>query len=246
MNHDINKKHQQIGVNMNTFCDTNVIIGYIYSLDPLNEASKKALIKENINFYSCHVKKEVKDVARRKNREYHVFLQNISDLINDVNDNRFINLSKIHSGINKFQKIGKLDVKDMHLAIDTLWDELGFDENTEAFKVKTKFNDYCFNFHNAHRECKINCFNSMNYIPAYKEKDSVVLDKIEEKSLRDNCLHDKDEKILFDVHDYLKDNPNLDLLFISGDKKFVTAISMLMDVLAFNRFIYLKDFLEHA
>lgn len=89
---------------MNTFCDTNVIIGYIFSLDLLNEASKKALIKENSNYYSYHVKKEVNKTARRKNREYHKFLQKIADTINDIDDNTMINLSKIHQSINKFKK----------------------------------------------------------------------------------------------------------------------------------------------
>ena len=34
------------------FYDTNVLIGYIYSIDPLNEASKKAINKKNNKYYS--------------------------------------------------------------------------------------------------------------------------------------------------------------------------------------------------
>ena len=51
---------------MNIFLDTNVIIGYIYSLDPLHNASEKAIIKENNNYYSYHVGKEVNLVARER------------------------------------------------------------------------------------------------------------------------------------------------------------------------------------
>ena len=52
----------------------------------------------------------------------------------------------------------------------------------------------------------------MKCIPTYNEKDKTVLNKINEKSLRKNCLHGRDEEILFDVNDCLKNNPNLDLL----------------------------------
>lgn len=230
---------------MNIFCDTNVIIGYIYSLDPLNEASKKALIKNNCNYYSYHVEKEVNIVARRKNREYHKFLQKIADLINNIDDNTFINLSKIHNSINNFQDIEKFDADDMHLAIDTIWNELGFDENTDAFKVKSMFNNYFHNFHKTHRKCKKHCFKKMKYIPAYHKKDKIVLNRIQEKSLRKNYLHGRDEEILFDVNDYMKNNPNLDLLFVSGDEDFIKAISILIDVLNFNKYIYLKDYLKN-
>ena len=88
--------------------------------------------------------------------------------------------------------------------------------------------------------------NNMGCIPAYSQKDKAVLNKIKKESLRrDDCLHEADEKILFDVHEYLKNNPNADLLFVSGDKRFVKAISILIDVLAFNRVIYLEDFLKN-
>ena len=55
---------------MNTFLDTNVIIGYIYSLDPLHTASQKAIVDENTKYYSFHVNEEIKEVSRRKDREY--------------------------------------------------------------------------------------------------------------------------------------------------------------------------------
>ena len=59
---------------MNLFLDTNVIIGYVYSLDPLHTASRKAIIDKNTNYYSFHVNKEIEEVSRRKDREYAKFL----------------------------------------------------------------------------------------------------------------------------------------------------------------------------
>lgn len=134
----------------------------------------------------------------------------------------------------------------MHSAIEVIWQELGFDENTDAFKVKSNFNNYLNSFQSRHRSYRIQCFNNMGCIPAYSQKDKAVLNKIKKESLRrDDCLHEADEKILFDVHEYLKNNPNADLLFVSGDKRFVKAISILIDVLAFNSVIYLEDFLKN-
>lgn len=228
------------------FYDTNVLIGYIYSIDPLNEASKKAIDKKNNNYYSEHVKGEVEGVAFRKDREYAKFLRKVSKLINKTGDNDFIDLSEIHNAISRFKKIGELDVDNMHSAIEVIWQELGFDENTDAFKVKSNFNNYLNTFQSRHRLYRIQCFNNMGCIPAYSQKDIAVLNKIKKEALRrDDCLHEADEKILFDVHEYMKNNPNVDLLFISGDKRFVKAIFILIDVLAFNRVIYLEDFLKN-
>ena len=228
------------------FYDANVIIGYIYSIDPLNNASKKAIIKKNDNYYSQHVKDEVDNVVYRKDREYDKFLREISKIINKNNDNSFIALSDMHNAINRFKKIGKLEVDNMHLAIDVIWQELDFDENTDAFKVKSSFNNYHHNFQKTHRYCKNHCFQSMECIPAHSQKDKTVLAKIDKKSLRrDDCLHAGDEDILFDVHEYLKKHPELDLLFVSGDEGFVRAISVLIDVLAFNKYKYLDEFLNN-
>lgn len=228
------------------FYDTNVLIGYIYSIDPLNEASKKAIDKKNNNYYSEHVKCEVEGVAFRKDREYAKFLRKVSKIINKTGDNDLIDLSEVHNAISRFKKIGELDVDNMHSAIEVIWQELGFDENTDAFKVKSNFNNYLNSFQSRHRSYRIQCFNNMGCIPAYSQKDKAVLNKIKKESLRrDDCLHEADEKILFDVHEYLKNNPNADLLFVSGDKRFVKAISILIDVLAFNSVIYLEDFLKN-
>ena len=221
------------------------MIGYIYSIDPLNKASKKAISKNNDNYYSEHVKTEVNKVTFRKDREYDKFLRKISNILKNANDNSLIDLSIIHSEINKFKAIGELNVKNMHLAIDIIWQELGFSQNTDAYQVKTDFNNYLNKFQAKHRKCKKYCFKKMKYIPAYHKKDKTVLNKIKEKSLREKCLHGRDEEILFDVNDYIKNNPNLDLLFVSGDEDFIKAISLLIDVLNFNKYIYLKDYLKN-
>ena len=230
---------------MNTFLDTNVIIGYIYSLDPLHTASQKAIVDENTKYYSFHVNEEIKEVSRRKDREYVKFLTKLEKIFDKYGDYDFIDLAEIHLKGNRFGLIGKFEVKDMHKAIDVIWQELNFDENTDAFKVKTEFNNYFGNFESRHRKGKKHCLKKMNFIPAYQSKDSNVLKVIANKSLR-NYFHGEDEKILFDVHDYLKSNTIRDLVLISNDKDFIKAISELISVLSFNKYKYLEDLLKNS
>ena len=230
---------------MNAFLDTNVIIGYIYSLDPLHTASQKAIVDKNANYYSFHVNNEIDDVSKRKDREYAKFLTKLEDIFNKYGDYDLIDLAEIHIKVNRFGQIGKFEVNDMHKAIDVIWQELNFDENTDAFKVKTEFKNYSMNFESKHRNGKKDCLNKMNFIPAHQNKDSNVLNVIHQKSLR-NYFHDEDEKILFDVHEYLKNNTIKDLVLISNDKDFIKAISELTSVLSFNKSLYLKDLLENS
>lgn len=230
---------------MNTFLDTNVIIGYIYSLDPLNTASQKAIVAENTNYYSFHVNEEIKEVSRRKDREYAKFLTKLEKIFNKYGDYDFIDLTEIHMKVNLFGDIGKLDVDDMHSAVNIIWEELHFDENTDAFRLKTEFNKYVGNFESKHRSLRKNCLKKMNFIPAYQNKDPNVLKVIINKSLRD-YFHSEDEDILFDVHEYLKNNTIRDLVLISNDKDFIKAISELINYLSFNKYLYLEDLLKNS
>lgn len=229
---------------MNTFLDTNVIIGYIYSLDPLNTASQKAIVDENTKYYSFHVNEEIKEVSRRKDREYVKFLTKLEKIFNKYGDYDFIDLAEIHMKVNRFGQIGKFEVNDMHKVIDVIWHELNFDENTGAFRVKTEFNNYFENFESRHRNSKNDCLKKMKFIPAYQNKDPNVLKVIDNKSLRD-YFHGEDEDI-FDVHEYLKTNAIEDLVLISNDKKFIKAISELINVLSFNKYNYLEDLLKNS
>ena len=155
---------------MNTFLDTNVIIGYIYSLDPLHTASQKAIVDENTKYYSFHVNEEIKCVSRRKDREYVKFLTKLEKIFNKYGDYDLIDLAEIHMKVNRFGQIGKFEVDDMHKAIDVIWQELNFDENTDAFKVKTEFKNYSMNFESKHRNGKKDCLNKMNFIPAHQNR----------------------------------------------------------------------------
>ena len=226
---------------MNTFLDTNVIIGYIYSLDPLHTASQKAIVDENTKYYSFHVNEEIKEVSRRKDREYAKFLTKLEKIFNKYGDYDFIDLAEIHLKVNRFGQIGKFDVNDMHKAIDVIWNELNFDENTDAFKVKTDFKNYSMNFESKHRNGKKDCLKKMNFIPAHQNKDPNVLNVIHQKSLR-NYFHGEDEDILFDANEFCKNNKDLKLIFVSADQNFIKAIDILMEYLCFDDCVNLIEF----
>ncbi|WP_458403268.1 hypothetical protein [Methanobrevibacter sp.] len=136
----------------------------------MHTASQKAFVDENTKYYSFHVNEEIKCISRRKDREYAKFLTKLEKIFNKYGDNDFIDLSEIHMKVNRFGQIGKFEVNDMHKAIDVIWQELNFDENTDAFKVKAEFKNYYMNFESKHRNGKKECLNQMNFIPAYQNK----------------------------------------------------------------------------
>lgn len=62
-------------INMNTFLDTNVIIGYIFSLDDLNDSAELLVFNSDRIHYSENVQNEVNEVFTRKNLNLkHFFL----------------------------------------------------------------------------------------------------------------------------------------------------------------------------
>ena len=76
----------------------------------------------------------------------------------------------------------------------------------------------------------------MRLIPNHKSKNKEVLKIIERKNLR-LLLHKNDEEILFDLNEYAKDHPELDLCLVSWDDGFIDAVRILLDELYFKRHI---------
>ena len=74
---------------MNSFLDSNVIIGYIFCLDPLFDLSKEFIFKSENNFYSPNVKLEVEKVHIKKGADMNRFF---SDLFFEIEIIMFFNL----------------------------------------------------------------------------------------------------------------------------------------------------------
>ena len=82
----------------------------------------------------------------------------------------------------------------------------------------------------------------MKIVPNHTKKDKIILDKIKQENLRSNLLHGADEEILFDANEFCKNNPDLNLKFVSADQDFLKAIDILMDFLCIDESINLVEF----
>ena len=227
---------------MNYFLDSNVILSYIFTLDDNHYFANNFLATDNYFFHSKHVNDEVEDVFRNNNYLYQLFLLKLSRHINRFNDYDLINEWSIHKMIDTLKPIGKLKHHDMHKVLDKIWEEMDFNENHDSFDVKLKFGIFKNDFLSSNNLRKDYIFNESVQVPNHTKKDKNILDLIKKENLRDNLLHDKDEDILFDANEFCKNNPDLDLKFVSSDQDFLKAIDILMDELCIKESINLIEF----
>ena len=155
-------------------------------------------------------------------------------------NNQFISKTDFHVFINHSKSIGKLSISDMHYAFDYIWFLFDFGENQLVSEIKLKLREFIIAFGKAHASCKSNFFEIANYIPAHRHKDQQIIDMIVDKSLT-NDFHREDEKILFDLQEYSKNHPELNLILVSWDKTFIEVVDKINEVLSFNGFICLED-----
>lgn len=170
---------------MNAFLDTNVIIGYIFSLDDLNESSQLLVFKSDKIHYSANVQKEVNDVFSRKKFEFETFFSILELELKKFDDFELLSSSQLHNAIGKFNDICEMDSKDMQNSFVKLWKNFDFSENQEVFLIKLKLNEFIQNFEGFHRLKKNNIFNLLVFVSSHTEKDKNILDKIENENLRE-------------------------------------------------------------
>lgn len=187
-------------------------------------------------YFSNTVKEEVKTVIRKKFNDFKKFLKKLSEKIDKLKKDAIINLSTIHSIIDKFKRIGKLNVENMHDILDEIWKNKEYGEYQEVNEILNSLNDVKLDF-----RCKILferniVFENLNEIPNHSSKDQKVLRIIEEENLREH-LDEKDEEILFDLNEYARKHPQLDLCLVSWDDGFIKAVKILLDRLSFKKYI---------
>ena len=199
---------------INHFLDTNVIIGFIYTFNSLYEYSKEIFSKNDEYYYSKNVEIEVEEVFDRKNEEFKIFFRKILNSLKKFKNDLFISNSQIHIIINRFNKIGKLNLENMHNTFERLWKHFDFGENQEIDIIINNLEIILDEFFTKHSKTKKYIFNIMKEIPTHKTKDEEILQMIKEKQLR-KLIHDEDEDILFDLNEYAKHHPELDLCFVS-------------------------------
>ncbi len=229
-------------ISLNSFLDTNVLIGYIFSCDSLFKHSKEYIFKSKSNYYSQNVKTEMKKIYYRKNLEFEDFFLKLYFEIEQYDDMYFLSKSKIVKMIYGLDTIGKLNQRDMELSFDKIWEFFEFGENQEVMMIKLKFGDYISQFESLHNLRKNFIFKTLNLVPNHTKKDKSILDKIKKENLRDELLHAYDEDILFDANEFCKNNKDLKLIFVSADQNFIKAIDILMEYLCFDDCVNLIEF----
>lgn len=222
----------------NYFLDNNVIIGFIYKLDSLNPPSENLVCSNNNLYYSFHVKVEIDKVSSRKNKEYDDFILLLLSKLRKHSENRFISRTSFHVFIDKSKPINRLSIREMHDVFDYIWDSFDFGENQEVREIKLKLIRFKYAFFKRHLKRKEYFIKIAGYIPIHRHKDVKVLDMIDAKKLNDT-LHKEDEEILFDLHEYAKDHPELNLILVSWDKGFVRVVEELIEVLSINEYVCL-------
>ena len=227
---------------MNSFLDSNVLIGYIFCLENLFDVSNKYIFKSDNNYFSKNVKTEVNHVFVRKISQYSIFLEKLNKKQYEFDDSYFMSRDTFHDYINNFDAIEKFNIQDMHFAFEKIWNLFDIGENQEIMILKMKFdkfiNEFCgFNF-----KRKKELFNHLILIPNHTFKDKDVINGIEKENLRDELLHASDEEILFDAHEFAKNNKDLNLKFVTADQNFFEAITILKKYLCFGDCINLMEF----
>ena len=227
---------------MNSFLDSNVVLGYIFSIDPLFEQSRKYIFNSKTNYYSNNVKNEVNTVFSRKSFEFTNFLIKLNRIMDEFDDVSFMSIVEFHRFIENFDDIGNFQVYNMHIALEKLWNFFDFSENQEVFMIKSKLNNFLRNFNNLNYTRKNYILGKLTLISNHKNKDKSILEIIKKENLRDELIHDSDEEILFDAHEFSKNNKDLELKFVTADQKFFEAITILKKYLSFGDCINLMEF----
>lgn len=228
---------------MKLFLDTNVIIGFIFSLDPLNKVSNKLNLNKNVLYYSFHVKKEVNKIFNVKNYSYLQFLTKIEKEIDKYPDSNIISRETILEQIRKYDDIKSLNKKGMREAFETIWIDLGFTENQEVYVVKIKLREFINEFESKTFMNKNNICDKLKYIAKHQQKYNELNEIIDKLDIK-RYLHDEDKNILFDVHEFCEENPQIKMYFVSWDKNFINAISKLKNEIKIYDFISIKDVLQ--
>lgn len=227
---------------MNSFLDSNVLIGYIFCLENSFDVSKEYIFKSDNNYFSKNVKTEVNHVFDRKISEFSNFLEKLNKKLYEFEDSYFMSRDSFHRYINNLDDIDKFKVQDMHLAFEKIWNLFEIGENQEIMILKLQFDNFINEFSGFNFKRKKELLTQLIIIPNHNHKDKNIIRVIEKENLRHKLLHASDEEILFDAHEFAKNNKDLDLKFVTADQKFFEAITILKKYLSFGDCINLMEF----
>lgn len=223
---------------MHYFLDTNVIIGYIFSLDPLNDPSNSILNKKVLFYYSDHVKWECESKFEEKLENYSNFFQTLILYLED--NQNVINRNFLHKIIRKYDDFNQFDKNDMCETIDILLKrlDLSLEYGFEAFELLNKLDLFLLNFESKHYDSfeyiKQDLNKIGNHSKKYPELDDILKGKV----------HKNDKLILLDVHEFACNNLDLNFILVTWDYDFSNAVKDLLEHFCISDCCYITDFVN--
>ena len=229
---------------MHCFLDTNVLIGNVFSIDPLHEYSINVWIDNAKFYYSEHVKKEFEYKYSEKIRLYNAFFDEFSYYVESLNFDEslnpdFVNISKLYKFIYDFKKYTKFSIDDMRKTIDTFLYDCNLSDNPRLLDISSSLSEFIQEFNSKIILTKIEICDFLIEVPNFKKNYFQIKQMIKNENLP---THKEDIDILLDAHEFAYNNKNLILYFITGDKGLFETINKLLDVLCIEKCCQLKDF----
>lgn len=221
------------------FIDTNVIIGYIFSLDPLNKYSNKLIQQKHNLLYSEHVQQEYENKLKNKRKAYDKFFKFIQIKLNFYKNDLF-DTKLFQDFINQFYKKNKYyDKNDLRKTINIFLKDFGLEYNCKINDLKESFNMFTNEFNSKIFKLEDKLNQHVNVIKNHDAKNYENLKKI--ISSKTN-IHKEDEDILLDAEEYAKEHYKLKLFFITWDKQFFEGVKLILEVLCLYNICYIDNF----
>lgn len=221
------------------FIDTNVIIGYIFSLDPLNKYSNKLIQQKHNLLYSKHVQQEYENKLKSKRKEYNKFFKFIQIKLDSYKKDLF-NTELFQNFINQFYgKNKQFSKKDLRKTINIFLKDFELEYNCKINDLKKLFNRFTNEFNSKifRLEDKLN--QHVNVINNHDAKNYENLKKIISNKTN---IHKEDENILLDAEEYAKEHDKLKLFFITWDKQFFKGVKSILEILCLHNICYIDNF----
>lgn len=228
---------------MHYFLDTNVLIGNVFSIDPLHEYSINLLIRDANFYYSGHVKKEFIKKFKEKRRIYDSFFNELKFYVENLENNPHINdycvdIEVLYKFINFFNNSKSFDKQNMIKAINIFWRDSNLEDHPSINKIILSLSKFIYEFKQSYIIKKKEMCNFLIEVPNFKKNYSNIKQIILDNNL--SC-HSEDFKIMIDAHEFACSNSSLILNFITADKHFYELIDKLIINLCLNNSYYLKN-----
>lgn len=233
---------------MHYFLDTGVLIGNVFSLDPLHEYSIKVFYPKANFYFSNHVKDEFEKKFFEKKSSYIDFFRELKFYLKDLEKSEeiyggsLININKLYPFIDSRDKTKSFDKQNMKLAINEFWIDSNFNDNPTLQEIYSSLNTFNNEFSYKTLNKKREMCEFLIKVPNFKKQHIPIENFIQENDL----LHDNDILILLDAHEYALNNKNLALKFITWDKDFFNAVDKLIKnkLSCFDKCYFINDFMN--